>query len=397
VIRDTLLITRRGLYETWHQKKVLLFLVAYPLLFMIIFGSSFGGESYSVNVDMAIVQPYEDITDPLVQEFIKQFENIDALTIEYVVSSDTSPLDQAKDLIENKGIMLVMFLPDHLMTDDGSTVEIPIFYDDRADLTVQSIALGITEGVIDGFSSVIFEQKMANAKTIEFLSDEQVQFVRSAANPFLSDMEPVTSSDEAILNYIDFLIPGLVAMSILWTATTGVASSIVEDRVKGIRRRILSTPASRGSILLGYMLSHLVVILLQIIILLFVAAVLYNLNIVGSLWLMFLIIIVGTFSMISIGLVISTVAKTSDEASQLAMLVNFPMMFLSGIFFPIPEGFMSSISKIFPLTYVNDALRDVMVRGNGFSEVSVSLAISVAFTIFFFAIGIMLINRGEES
>jgi ABC-2 type transport system permease protein len=203
--------------------------------------------------------------------------------------------------------------------------------------------------------------------------------------------------EEQEFKYIDFLVPGLVSMSIMWTGISSAASSLVEDRVRGIRRRILSTPTSRAAILLGDTLSHVVLIGIQVIILLLVAVLLYNLSIIGDLWLVFLVILVGMFSMIGIGLVVSSFAKTADEASHLGMLINFPMMFLSGVFFPVSEGWMYYLSRVFPLTYVNEALRDVMVRGSSLQDIIVPLSVSVIFAIVIFAIGVVLLSRREEA
>jgi len=185
-------------------------------------------------------------------------------------------------------------------------------------------------------------------------------------------------------------------MTIMWTGVTGVASSLVEDRVRGVRQRILSSPVSRISVIAGETLGYLIITGIQIVILLLVAALAFKITIAGEIWLLAAVIIAGMLCMIGIGLVISTIAKTAEEASQLGMLINFPMMFLSGIFFPITQGWMYYVSRVFPLTYINEAMREVILRGGEFGDIAVPFFISLTFAILIFIIGAALLARREE-
>lgn len=383
--------------ETWHQKKLLVFLVAYPLIFMLLFGSAFGGDNAYVTIDTVIVEPVGGVSDPMVEAFSSQFDEVEAVRVTRVTDTGEGMHDQATRLIDEHDAVLVIFLPHSMTLSQGNPVELPVFYDTLADPNEQSVALGVTNSVVGGFSQNIFMRQLDEAVAGGMLTNDQVAFVKMVASPISTNVQPADVEEETDLRYIDFIVPGIVSLAILWTGVTGTAEGIVEDRTKGIRRRLLSTPVSRGSLLAGDMLSQMVIIVIQVSILLLLAVTLYDLHIAGSLWLLYGIILIGTLGMIGIGLLIATVAKTADESSQLAMLVNFPMMILSGIFFTIPQGWMNSISKIFPLTYINEALRNVMVRGMSLSEVATPVAIACAFTVAFFAIGMMMLNRGEAA
>ena len=394
-MNKALIICWRGLAEVWHQKKLMAFLLAYPLIFMVIFGSAFGGES-PISIDMAIVKPSQ-MNDTLAESFInifKQYEGIDVTVIEETGEEER---DRAKQLIEDEDVVAVLFIPQDFSRIVLSSINITIFYDEAADMTTRNLAVGTITGIIDGFSQNISEEKIRWAQQYGNITEEEAMYMRSVAQPINATILGISPTGERELKYIDFLVPGLVAMSIMWTGITGSASSLVEDRVTGIRRRILSTPTSRASIVLGDTLSNIVLIGIQIIILLLVAVLLYDLSIIGELWLVTLVILVGMFSMIGIGLVISNFAKTAEEASHLGMLINFPMMFLSGVFFSVSQGWMYHLSRIFPLTYVNEALRDVMVRGSSLQDIIVPLMVSVIFAIAIFAIGVILLSRKEEA
>ncbi|HHN81952.1 MAG TPA: ABC transporter permease [Methanomicrobia archaeon] len=397
MVHNIAIIAWRGLMETWHQKKLLVFLVAYPLIFMLLFGSAFGGDNAYVTIDTVIVEPVGGVTDPMVEAFSAQFDDIDAVRAKRVTDSGAAMSEQAARLIDEHDAVLVIFLPESMAPRQGDPVDLPVFYDTLADPNEQSVALGVTNSVVSGFSQSIFLQQLDNAIIEGMLTTNQVDFIKTIASPVSTNVKPADVKGETDLQYIDFIVPGIVSLAILWTGVTGTAEGIVEDRVKGIRRRLLSTPVSRGSLLAGDMISQMVIILFQVTILLLMAVTLYDLHIAGSLWLVYGIIIVGTLAMIGIGLLIATVAKTADESSQLAMLVNFPMMILSGIFFAVSQGWMNTISKIFPLTYINQALRDVMVRGMSLSEVATPLAVAYAFTAAFFFVGMMMLNRGETA
>ncbi len=377
--------------EACHQKKLLAFLILYPLLFMVIFGSVFGGENF-VAFKMAIVT---DSQDEITQAFInifKEYKGIDAM----VVKREGEMEEQAKNLIENKDCVAVMFLPKNFSKLVFFYTNITIYYDASADINTQNIALGTINGIIEAFSRNVSEKKIKEMQQFANLTKEQMEYIKGIAQP-INVITIGYSSTEKKLKYIDFLVPGLISMTIMWTGVSGVATSLVEDRITGIRRRILSAPVSSYEIIGGEILSNILIIGLQIVILLLVAVLLFKVTIVGSIWLLSLIIIIGMLLMTGIGLVISCLTKTAEEASQLSMLINFPMMFLSGIFFPMTTGWMFYVSRIFPLTYINEGLRDIMIKGSDFQEILSPFFISLSFAIAIFIIGVILMKRrGEE-
>ena len=377
--------------EACHQKKLLAFLILYPLLFMVIFGSVFGGENF-VAFKMAIVT---DSLDEITQAFInifKEYKGIDAM----VVKREGEMEEQAKNLIENKDCVAVMFLPKNFSKLVFFYTNVTIYYDASADINTQNIALGTINGIIEAFSRNVSEKKIKEMQQFANLTKEQMEYIKGIAQP-INVITIGYSSTEKKLKYIDFLVPGLISMTIMWTGVSGVATSLVEDRITGIRRRILSAPVSSYEIIGGEILSNILIIGLQIVILLLVAVLLFKVTIVGSIWLLSLIIIIGMLLMTGIGLVISCLTKTAEEASQLSMLINFPMMFLSGIFFPMTTGWMFYVSRIFPLTYINEGLRDIMIKGSDFQEILSPFFISLSFAIAIFIIGVILMKRrGEE-
>ncbi|KAA0014805.1 MAG: ABC transporter permease [Thermoplasmata archaeon] len=390
MFKKSLVICWRSLTETWHQKKLVAFLILYPLLFMIIFGSVFGGENFPIKFSLAIVIEEED---ELAESFISIFNEQEVIEkLETYERTNESMMEQAKRLID-EDFIAVLFIPENFSKVMFSSVNLSVFYDMSADMNVQNIALGTINGIIEAFSKQIAEQKIEYAK--KYISEKEAKYMQSIAQPINVSTSGVSPTKREV-KYIDLLVPGLVGMTIMWSGVSGVASSLVEDRVTGIRQRILSTPTPKSAMLAGSTLAYIIICGAQVIILLAVAVFGFKLNIAGKLWMVALVIIIGMLAMIGIGVAISAFTKTAEEASQLAMLINFPMMFLSGIFFPISSGWMYYVSRVFPLTYINESLRAVMVKGAELQDIVLQLAISIIFTIAIFIIGIMLLTRREE-
>ncbi|HDH82064.1 MAG TPA: hypothetical protein ENF91_03120 [Thermoplasmatales archaeon] len=101
------------------------------------------------------------------------------------------------------------------------------------------------------------------------------------------------------------------------------------------------------------------------------------------------------FSFMGIGILISSISKEQETASMIMMTLMFPMMFLSGVFFPIQQmpAFMQTISKFIPLTYMADSLRRVMVLGVGFGSIATNIYIMIAYGIIFTLLAVPLFSK----
>ncbi len=175
--------------------------------------------------------------------------------------------------------------------------------------------------------------------------------------------ESVESRD---LGYIDFLVPGIVGMTVMQLGLFGVAFGFVQLKRTGALRRLFATPTSPGYFLSAQVASRLVLGYVQVAILIGIG-IWFGLQMFGSY--LVLAAIVGRALMIflAMGFAVAGWAKNEDQAAPVANLISLPMMFLSGVFFPrdaMPE-FLRGITQYMPLTYVNEALRGVMNDGAG--------------------------------
>ena len=192
--------------------------------------------------------------------------------------------------------------------------------------------------------------------------DEMTFALTEVPRRFTVAAQPVDSRD---LRFIDFLMPGIVAMSIMQMGLFSVAFSFVQLKSRGILRRLLATPVHPASFLFGQVFTRLTVSILQTLVLIGVAVFAFNVELEGNLASILLLALLGGAVFVSIGFAVSGWAKTEEVAAPLANVIALPMMFLSGVFFPrsaMPEA-LETATSFLPLTYLADALRNIAIDG----------------------------------
>lgn len=210
------------------------------------------------------------------------------------------------------------------------------------------------------------EANIQSAQTVflmvqKVLADFELQIMHS--EPFFN----VSSETINVFNLrqIDFMVPGVVAMALMQGGIFGVVGTIVNYREKGILKRLFATPLGKGEFLLAQIFARLVIAILQVIILLVTSYSVFQIKIVGSLILVAALAILGSLTFLTLGFVVSGIAKTSESARAIVMPIQMIMMFTSGVYFPreVLPDWLYKITNYAPLTYLADALRYVMTRG----------------------------------
>jgi ABC-2 type transport system permease protein len=158
---------------------------------------------------------------------------------------------------------------------------------------------------------------------------------------------------------------------------------------------ILSAPISRLSIVAGKSFALGVRGLLQAILTLVLAILLFGVIVHGNLGILVLLLILTVLSFIGIGIMISAIASDQETAMTIMMTVMFPMIFLSGAFFPVQQmpTVLQWISKVIPLTYSVEALRKCVVLGTGLSGMTTEVWVMLAFGVVFLTIAIPVFGR----
>jgi ABC-2 type transport system permease protein len=191
------------------------------------------------------------------------------------------------------------------------------------------------------------------------------------------------------------MAPGIIAMVVVMAVMIGLAASISREKELGTLDGILVAPISRLCIILGKALSQTTRGLLQGSIVLLLSIFLFGVKIYGSIPLVALLLFLGVFSFIGLGILISAIAAEQETAMTIMMTLTFPMIFLSGVFFPIEQmpAFMQIISRILPLTYAIEALRKVIILGAGISSLIKELTILLTFGVITLAIAVPVFKR----
>ena len=168
------------------------------------------------------------------------------------------------------------------------------------------------------------------------------------------------------LGYIDFLMPGVIGMSIMQLGLFSVAFSFVTMKREGVLRRLLATPLNPATLLVAQVVTRLIVVIVQTLILAGVAIFLFGAEFAGNFFAVLLAAALGGAVFLALGFAVSGWARSEQQAAPLANVVSLPMMFLSGVFFSrdvLPE-ILQRITDYLPLTYLVEAIRGMTVQGD---------------------------------
>ncbi len=234
---------------------------------------------------------------------------------------------------------------------------------DSARLALRSGRVAVVvEPVADRSIAYEYDDTRPDARTARLIVDDDIQ--RGAGRTdLLSASERHVR--EAGSRYIDFVVPGLLGMTIMGGGIWGLGFSIVDQRRRNLLKRLVATPMSRAQYLASYLISRLVLLAVEGIVLLGASLLLFGVPLRGGLGPVAVIVVVAAMAFGGLGLLIAARPSTIEGVSGLMNLTMLPMWVLSGVFFS-SENFPRVIQpfiKALPLTATNDALRASMLRG----------------------------------
>jgi ABC-2 type transport system permease protein len=181
----------------------------------------------------------------------------------------------------------------------------------------------------------------------------------------------------------NLLIPGLVAILLTFSGTLLAAFAIVRERERGTLEQLMVTPASPIAVILGKLLPYLVLAFVQLLFVLFLMVVVFRVPIHGSLPLLLGLSTIYLFALLSLGLLVSSRARTQMEAIQVAQGFLLPSIMLSGYFFPLsalPRP-LRWVSQILPATHFIAIARGIIIRGATFPDLWRSVAALIAIAV----------------
>lgn len=205
--------------------------------------------------------------------------------------------------------------------------------------------------------------------------------------------DPARLHKEAVegreIRYVDWLIAGLLAMNMMFSALFGVGYTIVRYRKNGVLKRFKATPLSAAVFLFAQIISRLIVIMVVTTFVFFGTNAMVHFQMLGSYLTLFIVLMSGAMCLIALGLLIAAKIRSEEFAGGLLNVISWPMMFLSGVWFSL-EGSPDWVQKaalVFPLTHVIDASRAIMTEGAGMAQIGWHVAVLLVLTVVFLAAG----------
>jgi ABC-2 type transport system permease protein len=320
------MLTWSSLKAYFRNRGAIFFSLLVPLMIMGIFGLiNFGNSTPSVNIGV-VDQAHNQVSNTI----LSNLRGIKAVKLH------TGDLASEKHELTQGNRDLVAVLPASI--GQGSTA-ITAYYNQGNPQNSQ-VAIAIMNQFVD-----------------------RASFAVAGLSPaFTLDTRPVQSRN---LTYVDFLVPGMIALSIMQTGLFGVVFTFVQWKQRGILRRLMATPMRVRDFFFSQLVTRLTTVALQIAVLLAVGLLLLHFHFTGNLLYLLIVGILGGGIFLAMGLAISGASKSEETAAPLANLISLPLMFLSGIFFSrsnMPD-WLQTITQYSPLTYVSDALRSISIDG----------------------------------
>jgi ABC-2 type transport system permease protein len=305
---------------------------AFPAFFILIFGLVFG-KSEEGNPRFAVGVAVAD-------DSRATLEMVDMLKQIPVFEVKTGESDSLRKQLQDGKVRAVIVLPPSLERAAAlrETATIDVFYD-PANQTSRTV-LGIVRQVLNGAN-----QMMSHAPPAFQMREQPIQ---------------LSGNGQKRGRYIFFLLPGILAMSIMQLGLFSAVPTVI-FREQGILKRLGATPLPRSRFALSQIIFRVVLGFLQTAWLLALGAVFFGFRVEGNLFLLVAFVALGVFTFTILGALLGSFAKTQETAMPIVQLVNFPFMFLSGIFFPIEmvPSFMQPVVNAIPTTYLANALRQI--------------------------------------
>ena len=239
--------------------------------------------------------------------------------------------------------------------------------------------------------SIKFEYDNTNpeARTARLIANRAIQ--RAGGQ-----REPVGTVDELIhetgSRYIDFVIPGLLGMNLMSSAIWALGFSIVEARQKKLLKRLVASPMSRWQYLASFLLSRLLLLVIEVGVFLCFSHFAFGVPVRGSLWQLGSLCVLASLTFSAIGLLLASRAKTMEAASGLMNLTMMPMWILSGVFFSASRfpNVVQPFIHALPLTAAIDALRGNMLQGTPLAHLLVPIGILFIWLLISFSLSLRI-------
>jgi ABC-2 type transport system permease protein len=354
-MRALLALTRANFRSYVRDRAALFWTLAFPLVFIVMFGLIFsaGGS----RLTLAVVS---DDASPAAEAFVKALD--DQVGVEVKIEDEAA----ARSSMTHGDVDGIVIIPAGygealaaVTAGTGAPAEVQVVTDASRPQLAGSVfqAVGNVLGVVN-----------------------------LGGRPPLVIPKPETVQTEN-LNAISYFVPSMLGLSVMQVGIFA-AIPLVADREKLILKRLAATPLRRWQLVGSNVLMRLLIAISQTAIIVAVGTLAFGVAIVGSMVVTLGFVMLGAMTFLALGYVIASFASTEDAANGMTSIIQFPMMFLSGSFFQINQmpDFLQGVARVIPLTYLSDALRQVMVGGAAFAPLWVCAGVLLAWLAICFGI-----------
>ena len=378
-IRRAFSVTKRIFRGLRNDRRTVALMFLAPILAMCVFGVAFSGDVKDVHVvvvnqDEGYQPPGVPVKVSIADMIISNFDK-DVLKVDYV---DTK--DEGVQRVEKGGAYGVIIFPQNFTRDIYSRIQNP------------SLSVSTAIEVRLDKSNVNVASAIAKA-----VSDAVLKTMKDTGNA-----APVTvNADNAIYGkgakFMDFFVPGIMAFVVFMLTTLLTLISFVGERTSGNLERLQATPLRASEIVIGYAITFSIIGMLQSILLLVIGVAVFNIMIVGHIALAFLVIALLAVVSLSLGILLSSLAKREAQAIQFFPLIVLPTFLLAGIFWPVEAipSWLRPLSYAIPPSYAVDATRSVMLRGWGIGGIWVDIVALLGFAVAFLSLAVWSLQRGR--
>jgi ABC-2 type transport system permease protein len=333
-------IFRKEITQMLRDKGTLMFAFAVPVFELILFGVI---DMNAKNIPTVVFDQNRS------QESRRLIEQFQATSYLQVIHQSLSRADLQREIVAGRAQVGVEIPPDY----------------------ARDLAAGRTANVlvlIDGSDSSVATQALSAANGV-ILQNNIEHMLATANRPPAIEPHPIMLFNPDMRS-ANLLIPGLISILLTFSGTILSAFAIVKERERGTLEQLMVTPVSPLAVVVGKLLPYLMLAYLQLIVIVVLMNVLFRVPIHGSLTLLMALSPVYLLSLLSVGLLVSSQAKTQMEAMQRAMSVLLPSVLLSGYVFPIASlpAPLKVVSRLLPATYFIQIARGIVIRGATFSD-----------------------------
>ncbi len=356
-------LTVASLKMYFRNRQALFWALFFPMLIMLIFGIMNFDRFNPPNIGI-----YDAAENDASRDLI---EALRGTVDQQVLNVSTGTRDEVLDQLNFGGTHAIILIPENF-GDVGEFTELQVTYDERymqEQAVISTVLAQVTDALFKEIANVPDEYRVENSIGIsESLIEGQGQ------------------------GFKGWLIPGVAAMAIMQTGLFTVVFTLVRFKSQGVLRRLKATPIGASHFLAGQLTTRAIVVVLQTYVLVIVGSLVLGVSVgggrIGAWFDLAIMALLGGALFIAIGLAVSGWAKNEETAAPIANIISMPMMFLSGVFFPLSilPDWVAKWSQFLPLTYLANGMRAITVEGAAITTLGTELIgltvwIAIAFVI----------------